>query len=174
MNFFSNSKERDLSDQSKYKNVEDPKILYGANSSSSNNNEDVFTEGLDSSGPREILHHCLSKLETKVMQIFDLANTTKESQIEGAGELEDLAKSVDFLTKRFDDFQVELKRKDEVINFLLEQVPKRHDNLKTVEDELHWQQWYSRKNCLLLIGIEECNHENTDDLVLIKYIKKLN
>ena len=45
-------------------------------------------------------------------------------------------------------------------------MPKLHDNGKTVEDELDRLQQYSRRNYLLLHGIDESNHENTDDLVL--------
>ena len=49
---FSNSKKQGHTDQSKQENVEDQKKLCAGDSSSSNKNVDVFTEGLDSSGPR--------------------------------------------------------------------------------------------------------------------------
>lgn len=63
--------------------------------SRSNDNENVFKEELDSPDPWSILYNCLRNLENKVKEIFDLPDTTQESQqIIGAGQLEDLAKSV--------------------------------------------------------------------------------
>lgn len=90
--------------------------------SRSKDNENIFKEELDSPEPWDILYNCLSKLENKVKEIFDLPDTTKESQqIIGAGQLEDLAKSV---IKKKDDFQEQLKGKDEVINSFCGQVSK--------------------------------------------------
>ena len=51
-----------------------------------NFNNDAFIEGLNSAGPQNI-YNCLSNLETKVKEIFDLAKMTKESKIKGAGHL---------------------------------------------------------------------------------------
>ena len=65
-------------DKSKQENVEN------VNLTSSNDIGDVLSEGLDWSGPRNILHNCLINLETKVKEISDLANTTKEIQIKCA------------------------------------------------------------------------------------------
>lgn len=52
MNFLVTQK----SDKPKQENVEDPKNLCGANSSSCNDNDDIFTEGLDSFSPRNMLY----------------------------------------------------------------------------------------------------------------------
>ena len=62
--FQSSSKKRDLSDTSK--TDEDPKE---ATSASFADEGDVFNEGIDSSGCREILFHCLKNLEAKVIEI---------------------------------------------------------------------------------------------------------
>ena len=52
MNFLVTQK----SDKPKQENVEDPKNLCGANSSSYHDNDDIFTEGLDSFSPRNMLY----------------------------------------------------------------------------------------------------------------------
>ena len=67
--FLSSSKKRDLSDTSK--TDEDTKKIQEANSESFANEGDVFNEGIDSSGFREILFSCLKNLEAKLMEIYE-------------------------------------------------------------------------------------------------------
>ena len=61
--FRSPSKKRDLSDTSK--TDKDPKKIREANSASFADEGDVFNEGIDSSGCREILFNCLKNLEER-------------------------------------------------------------------------------------------------------------
>ena len=68
------------------------------------------------------MFNCLKELETKVVKIYEVANFTKESQIKGEKQLEDLASSVDYITKKFDEFEEERKKKDEQIKYLQERV----------------------------------------------------
>ena len=58
---------------------------------------------LDESDCRNILYNCFKKLETRVTEIFDLANTTNENQIKGARKLEHLIEAVEFIRKKFED-----------------------------------------------------------------------
>ena len=104
------TRKKSLSDQSKQENVEDQK-KYGQPIQVVLIIMKMFLQ-------KDYVHlaletvetYCLSKSETKVKEIFDLANTTRKSQIKGSGQLEYLTKSVDILTKKIDDFQEELKR----------------------------------------------------------------
>ena len=89
-------------------NKQKKSTLCGTNSSSSNDNDDIFIEGLDSFGCY-LLCNCLSNLETKLELIFNLTNMTKERHVKG-------------ITEKFDEFQTEIKWKDESINSLSEQV----------------------------------------------------
>ena len=77
--FRSSSKKRDLSDSSK--TGEDPKKIREASSASFADKDDVFNEGIDSSGCREILFDCLKKLEPKAMEIYDQGNENKNMHI---------------------------------------------------------------------------------------------
>ena len=71
--YFSSSKKRDLSDNSK--EAIDPKNTKEATSSSSYSNHYVFEECLDSSICRSILFDCLKNLESKINEIFENTNT---------------------------------------------------------------------------------------------------
>ena len=99
VNFFNNSKKRDLSYNSKSDGVEDPKKLREECLGSSEANAGgVFAEGLNNSSCRDILCNYLKELEAKVVKIYEVANSTKESQIKGEKQLEDLTSSVDYIT----------------------------------------------------------------------------
>ena len=62
------------------------KVKEGSSASSANDT-DVSGEELKSAGCKAILFNCLENLEVKLKEIFDLANTTNESQIKGEQQL---------------------------------------------------------------------------------------
>ena len=62
-----------------------------------------------------MLFNCLKILEVKVKEVFDLVNTTNESQIKGELQLKCLTESVEFISYRFDEYEADLKKKDEMI-----------------------------------------------------------
>ena len=112
VNFFSNSKKRDLSDNSKSDGAEDPKKLREECSGSSEADaRDVFAEGLNDSSCRDILFNYLKELEAKVVKIYEVANSTKETQIKGKKQLEDLTSSVDYITKKFDEYEEQREKR---------------------------------------------------------------
>ena len=75
--YFSSSRKRDLSDNSK--EATDPEKAKEATSSSSYSDYDVFEEGLDFSSCRSILFDSFKNLESKVNEIFENINTLKEN-----------------------------------------------------------------------------------------------
>ena len=162
--FRSSSKKRDLSDTSK--TDEDPKKIREASSASFADEGDVFNEGIDSSGCREILFNCLKNLEAKVMEIYEQGNENKNMHIKGEKQLVDLAESVKFMTSKFDELEKDRKEKEKIINNLKGEVSYLSEKLGKLEESIDAQQQYSRRNCLLLHGIEETKGEDTDDLVL--------
>ena len=62
-----------------------------------------------------MLFNCLKILEVKVKEVFDLVNTTNESQIKGELQLKCLTESVEFISDMFDEYEADLKKKDEMI-----------------------------------------------------------
>ena len=105
----------------------------------------VFDDILDDSDCRSNLCNCFKKLETKVTEIFDLANIANENQ--DARKLESLADAVDFIRNKFENYEAERQQKDEIIRSLRGQVS------ALVKRDI--QEQYSRRNCLLIHGISE-------------------
>ena len=108
--------------------------------SCSANDSNVFDEGLDYSDFRNILYNCLKKLETRVTEIFDVANSINENRIKDARKLEDLTDVADFIRKKFEDCKAERRQMDEVIKSLRGQVSALHNNLKSLELKLDNQE----------------------------------
>ena len=48
----------------------------------------------------------------KVVKIYEVAKTSKESKIKGEKQLEDLTSSVESIRKTFDDYKEEIKKND--------------------------------------------------------------
>ena len=97
-----------------------------------------------------------------------MANTTNESQIKGEQQLKCLTDSVEFISARFDEYEVDLKKKDEMINSLEEKVlglTEKVDKLSSLVDR---QEQYSRRNCILIHGVKENQNEDTDEVVINK------
>ena len=117
-------------------------------------------------GCREILFNCLKNLEAKVMEIYEQGNENKNMHIKGEKQLVDLAESVKFMTSKFDKLETDRKEKEKIINNLKGEVSYLSEKLGKLEESIDAQQQYSRRNCLLLHGIEETKGEDTDDLVL--------
>ena len=152
-------KKRDLSDQSQ--GGDERKKVKEGSSGSSADDTDVFGDGLESANCKALLFNCLKNLEGKVREIFDLANTTNESQIKGEQQLKCLTDSVEFISARFDEYEADRKKKDEMINSLEEKVlglTEKVDKLSSLVDR---QEQYSRRNCILIHGVKKNQNEGT-------------
>ena len=94
-------KKKDLSDQSKEQSQNDPiNVRDESQGSCSVDDSNVFDEGLDDLDCRNILYNC-QKLE------FDLANFTNENKTKGTKKLEDVKDAIDFIRKKFEDYEAE-------------------------------------------------------------------
>ena len=67
--------------------------------------ENVFAESLKSNKCVEILMNCLKNLEKEIKELKDLASSNNANQIKGERQLLDLKDAVDFISKKFDDFE---------------------------------------------------------------------
>ena len=81
-------------------------------------------------------------------------------------QLFDLAESVKFMTSKFGELEKDGKEKEKITNNLKGEVSYLSEKLGKMEESIDAQQQYSRRNCLLLHGIEETKGEDTDDLIL--------
>ena len=118
--FDKNSKKRDLSGDSNPE--EERKKIRDGSSASNTDNCDVLEEGLESSECKEILFNCLRNLQEKVIEIFNLAQETKNMQIKGDKQLEELKSSVEVMSDKFDEYEKDRKEKEKIINGLQNEV----------------------------------------------------
>ena len=162
--FDENSKKRDLSGDSNPE--EERKKIRDGSSASNTDNSDVFEEGLESPECKEILFNCLRNLQEKVTEIFNLAQDTKNMQIEGDKKLEELKSSVEVMSDKFDEYEKEPKEKEKIINGLQNEVSFLKERIDLLEKKSDDSEQYSRRNCLLVHGVEEQEQENTDNFVL--------
>ena len=103
-----------------------------------------------------------------ILLIFDLADTTNEIQIKGEQQLKYLTDSVELISARFDEYEADRKKKEEMINSLEEKVlglTEKVDKLSSLVDR---QEQYSRRNCILIHGVKENQNEDTDEVVINK------
>ena len=162
--FFVKSKKRDLSSESK--TSEDPKKVKESGSASLSDECDVFAEGLGNEDCRAILFNCLKNLEKDIKSIYVLANDNKASSIKGEKQLVDLTDSVKLISTKFAQYEKDRKEHIEKIKNLRKEVNKLSEKLENAEKKIEDQEQYSRRNCLLIHGIEETDKEKTDQLVL--------
>ena len=177
MNYESNIavfwKESKLTDDSKTGDDDSKKPREGSLGSYTEE-ADVFEEGAESADCRKVLFNCLRNLEQKMNDLYMLANSNKEIQIKGDKQLIELTSSVEFLTSKFDELEKERKEKDELINSLQIEVSSLKVEIKNLEKKTDDQEQYSRRNCLLIHGLNETKTENTDEIVLDVINNKLN
>ena len=80
---------------------------------------------------------------------------TQSSQIKGELQLKELREAVEFITKRFDQYEAQRKEKEKIINDLQGKVSEMSDELEVLKNSLDRQQQYSRRNCILIHGISD-------------------
>ena len=127
---------------------------------------DVFNDGLDNEDCRGILLNCVKNLEKEVEIIRRLVDQNRLTHIKGEQSLADLSKSVKFITDTFDEYEKEHEEKTEITKKLNEKVSALTERSKVLEESIDQQVQYSRRNCLLIHGVEENSNEDTDKLVL--------
>ena len=90
----------------------------------------------------------------------------KDSQIKGESHLNSLSEAMDFMTNKFEEYELERQEKDKIINTMKSDMVNMNEKIEKLERIVDRQEQYSRCNCLLLHGTAEGKRENTDELVL--------
>lgn len=132
---------------------------------------DVFAEGLKSEDCVSILYNCMKNIESKMMELVTNSQDMKERQIKGEGQLNDLTKSIN---EKFEELEQDKKEKEIKIKNLEEQVSTMSSRIETLEKSFDSQEQYSRRNCLLVHGIEEKEGESTDKIIIDTVADKMN
>ena len=148
------AKKRDLSDQSN--DGDEPKRLReesSASSSSPDSPSDVFQESLKSPDCMKILLNCFKNLDKQVKELFILAQSNNEKHIKGEKQLLDLTESINFMTKKIDDYEKDRAEKEKLIKDLREEVSSLKNEHEQLKSDVENQEQYSRRNCPLVHGI---------------------
>ena len=160
------SKKRDLRGESNPE--EDRKEAREGSSTTSKNDaaeNEFFQQVSTTDDISEVLEY-LKTLEVKISEIYNLSNDTRSMQIKGDKQLADLTESVKLMSKKFDQFEKDRKEKEKIINSLKQEVNGLKERVKSLEKVSDDHEQYSRRNCLLIHGIEEDKDEVTDDIVV--------
>ena len=158
------SKKRDLSDKSNDGDERKKAKESNLDLSLNQDNTDVFTEGIASPKCVSILYDCLKNLDEKVNEIHLLSTIT--NWIKCTQQLKEVNDAIKFINKKFEEFEADRREKEREIAEL-----KSNINSLNVRLDKGFRSSGSRRNYLLMHGIDEENEENTDE-VFINVLKK--
>ena len=172
------SKKCDLSnnssDEEASKKLREGILDNSALSDVSENNEDSFTEGLKSPECVAILMNCMQNLEKQVGQIFKMLEKTEDCKIKGESQLTDLAKGVEFIAQKFDEYEKDGREKDAIIAALQSELKNSNIKVEDLEKKIERQEQYSKRNCIIIHGLKEEKNESTNDKVVKLFREELN
>ena len=77
------------------------------------------------------------------------------------------------MSAKFDDLEKEIKKKDEKINQLEKTIENLAEKQKSLSSEIDDLEQYSRRNCLVLHGVNESNDENTNEIIIKTFSEEL-
>ena len=132
---------------------------------------DIFTEGLKSEDCAAILYNCMKNIESKMKELITNSQDMKERQIKGERQLNELTNSIN---EKFEELEKDKKEKEIKIKNLEEKVSLMSNKIETLEKSFDSQEQYSRRNCLLVHGIEEKEGEQTDKVIIDTVVEKMN
>ena len=125
----------------------------------------IFTEDMKSPECLHILVSCIKNIEAKIKEIWEMNQVTQYNQIKGECQLRDLVKSIEFYNEKFDEFEIDNRKKEKKINELEEKTRKMDKKIDDLNRVIDKQEQYSRRNCILSRGMKESENEDTDAVV---------
>ena len=161
MSFFLGSKKRDLSDKSK--DGKDSRKIKESDSLSSLPDK-TFSDVLNSPELAELLVSCLKSIEKQVKVLFIFHEEAQKSQIK-------VTESLEFMLGKFDDLEKKIKKKDEKINQLEKTTENLVEKQKSLSTDIDDLEQYSRRNYLVLHGVNESNDEKTNEILIKHFLK---
>ena len=104
--------------------------------------DDVFTESLKSTACVEILFNCLRNVEKQMKEIFVLAKSTQEQQIQDEKQLNSLHMSVQFILDKFKEYEEGRAKKNEIIGNFQSEVRTLSSKVSKLEKQGDQQEQY--------------------------------
>ena len=77
------------------------------------------------------------------------------------------------MSAKFDNREKEIKKKDKKINQLEKTIENLAEKQKSLSSEIDDLEQYSRRNCLVLHGVNERNDENTNEIIIKTFSEEL-
>ena len=114
----------------------------------------------------KILLTCFKNLDKQVKELYILAQSNNEKHIKGEKQLLDLTESINFMTKKFDDYEKDRAEKEKLIKDLREEVSSLKNEHEQLKSDVENPQQYSRWNCLLVHSIPKKQGESTESIAL--------
>ena len=109
-----------------------------------------------------------------VGQIFKMLEKTEDRQMKGECQVTDLAKGLEFITQKFDEYEKGRREKDAIIATLQNELKSASMKTEDLEKKLERQEQYCRRNCILIHALTEGMEESADDRVLKLFREELN
>ena len=113
-----------------------------------------------------MLLNCLKTIETRVADLYSLFDVLKDNQVKGERQLDSVNESISSLSTKFDKLEEERIKQNDKINELEDNIGKLVDENKILKESIDELEQYSRRNCLLFLGLKESDGENTDKVVI--------
>ena len=108
-----------------------------------------------------------------VNESFELSSSTKETQIKGARNMEEVNESIKFINEKFEEMKADRQDKEQQISELKNEVKYLNEKVETMDRSLDRHEQYSRRNCLLIHGVKENEKEDTDEVVIEFFEKEM-
>ena len=80
-----------------------------------NQDDAVFSEGIDPPRCASILYDCLKNSEKKANEIHLLSTTTNDAQIKGTQQLKEMNDTIKFINEKFEEFEADRREKEREI-----------------------------------------------------------
>ena len=77
------------------------------------------------------------------------------------------------MSAKFDNREKEIKKTDKKINQLEKTIENLAEKQKSLSSEIDDLEQYSRRNCLILHGVDESNDENTNEILIKPFSEEL-
>ena len=116
--------------------------------------DSVFTNSMDSLECLQIFDS-LQNAEKNVTKMYEMKEKTQSTQIKRELQLNKLNEAVEFITKKFDEYEAEKKENEKIINDFLGKVSAMSNELMLLRNPLAQQQQYSKQKCFLIHQISE-------------------
>ena len=85
-----------------------------------------------------------------------------------------MAKGVEFITQKGDEYENNRREKDAIIATLQNKLKSASMKVEDLEKKMERQEQYSRRSCILIHGLKKEKNKSTDDRVLKLFSEELN